>query len=280
MSPGSEPDPASLELVRRLLTHVPFGPEIELVVGALPASQADQLPLPADARLLGSVLRDREGRRSALEAVFNATGEPGAVLAAYQRQLQALGWEVFEGGPGPMHGGFMPARSGEGIMLRRGGSGPVLRAAAAPVKGNALDLRVTLDWEMPRHMAEWRAHRPPDEGRLPSLHPPDGVTVHPRGGGGGGGHWEQRAIAETEQPAVVLEGHFAEQLLTEGWTRDDGGAEDKVAWSSWRLPGDGEWRGLLLVLALFRSRRSLWLGIEAAEPNEESGGFSTMIQRG
>jgi hypothetical protein len=30
---GSDSDPVSLELARRLLTHVPFGPMVELIVG-------------------------------------------------------------------------------------------------------------------------------------------------------------------------------------------------------------------------------------------------------
>jgi hypothetical protein len=272
----SDLDHAGLELARRLLTSVPFGPAVELVVGGLPPDLVDALPLPAGARLLGSALSSRETRSSTLEAVFDAAGDPAPVLAGYQRQLQDLGWEMFEAGPGRSHGGFVPRRGDERIMLRHGGRGPVLRAVAVAGSGQSVDLRVTLDWEMPRHLAEWRAPRDPGEGRMPSLYPPPGVIVHPQGGGGGGGRWRQEAIAETDLTAGELEAHFAAQLAQAAWTRLDGRLEDAVAWSSWQLPGDGDWRGLLFVLALFGTRRrSLWIGIESAGPDEGSGGYAT-----
>lgn len=280
MSAPSNPEAASLELARRLLTHLAFGAEVELMLGGLPPSLADQLPLPAGARLLGSLLRSLEGRLSTLETVFDATGDPSAVLAAYQRQLEGLGWEVFDEGPRPPHGGFMSRRSGEGVMLRWGGSGPVLRVAAAPTSRD-VDLRVTLDWEMPRHLGESRAHRLPSQGLMPTLYPPDGVTVGPRGGSGGGGHWEQRAVAYTGRPPAELEAEFAGQLVAAGWTRDGGRADDTVAWSWWKLPGDQGWTGLLLVLAFSSERRSLWLVIESAESDETSGGWTaSQVTRG
>jgi len=271
----SELDHAGLELARRLLTRMPFGPAVELVVGGLPPDLAGALPLPAGARLLGSALSSRETRGSTLEAVFDAAGDPASVLAAYQRQLRDLGWEMFEPGPGRLHGGFVSRRGGEGIMLRHGGRGPVLRAVAVAGSGQSVDLRVTLDWEMPRHFAEWRGPRDPGEGRMPSLYPPPDVTVHPQGGGGGGGRWRQEAVADTDLTAGELEAHFAAQLAEAAWARLDGRVEDAVAWSSWQLPGEGDWRGLLLVLALFGTRhRSLWMGIESAAPEDEVGGYT------
>jgi len=244
-------------------------------VGGLPTDLVDDLPLPAGAQLLGSALNSRDEPGSTLEAVFDAAGAPASVLAAYQRQLQALGWEGFEAGPVPRHGGFVARQSGEGIMLRHGGHGPVLRAVAVADSGQSVDLRVTLDWEMPRHIAEWRDPHFQAAGRMPSLYPPLGVTVRPQGGGGGGGRWRQEAVAETDLAAGVLEAHFAAQLAEAAWTRVDGRVEDAVAWSSWQLPGDGDWRGLLLVLALFdTTRRSLWVGIESAALEDERGGYT------
>lgn len=86
---------------------------------------------------------------------------------------------------------------------------------------------------------------------MPSLNPPPDVTLHPQGGGGGGGRWRQEAIADTDLTAGASEAHFAAQLADAAWARLDGRGEDAVAWSSWQLPGEGDWRGLLLVLALF-----------------------------
>jgi hypothetical protein len=274
VSAASDPQSDSLTLARRLLTHVPFGPDVELVVAGLPSSLARELPLPAGARLLGSVVRTWEGRRMALEAVFDSTGDPAAVLAAYGQQLQELAWEEFREGPGPPHGGFMPRRSLEGMILRRRGNGPVLRAAAARDRGT-VDLRVTLDWEMARHAREWGARGQQPWGPMPALYPPEGITVRGRGGGGGGGHWEQLAVAETERAVAELEADFAAQLAAAGWTRKDGRADDTVAWSSWDLPDEGRWRGLLLVLAAFAAgQRSLLLAIESTDMDDAASGYA------
>jgi hypothetical protein len=261
-----------LELARRLLTHAPFGPKVELFVGGLPSNLVDALPPPAGAQLLGSVLMSPDTQGSVLRAIFDAAGDPASVLAAYQQQLEELGWEAFQGSPFPPHGGFATGQKGEGIKMCHGGHGPVLRAAAGVSAQQSVDLRVTLDWETPRHTTERRSPASQGEERMPTLHPPAGVTVHPQGGGGGGGRWRQEATAETDLAAGVLEAHFADQLLSADWTRVDGRSEDAVAWSSWELPRDGDWRGLLLVLALFgTTRRSLWLGIESATSGDEGG---------
>lgn len=262
---------SALELARRLLNS--YGPEVELLVGGLPPSLASDLPLPAEARLLGSALRFWESRRATLEAVFDTSGEPFAVLSAYERQLQELGWNAVVPFDRGVPGGFLSRRGSEGITLRRGGQGPVLRASAVAGSGQSVDLRAILDWEMPRHMDEMARHmdelqRPRQPGRepMPSLYPPPGVTAHNQGGGGSRDRQHIEASAYTDLAASVLEVHFAAQLSEAGWTRVDGRAEDAVAWSSWLLPTEGEWRGLLLVLAIFgTTRRSLWLQIEAAE---------------
>jgi hypothetical protein len=48
-----------------------------------------------------------------------------------------------------------------------------------------------------------------------------------------------------------LEAYFASQLVEAGWTRVSGRTDDVVGWSSWLVPSEGEWRGLLVVLAAF-----------------------------
>jgi hypothetical protein len=174
VSAGFDSDPVALELARRLLNHVPFGPVVELIVGGLPPNLAGDLPLPAGARLLGSALNSWETQRPTLEAVFDASGDPAAVLAAYEQQLREVGWEVFEMGPGLPHGGFVSRRVDEGITLRHGGQGPVLRAAAVPDHGQSVDLRVKLDWETPRptHARSGLAPSMPEPERRPPRKPP------------------------------------------------------------------------------------------------------------
>ncbi len=270
------PDPdgyTTLELARRLLDHAPSDMSVDVVVAALPSGHADEVPMPSGARLLGSLLRSRRERPMYVEAVFDAPGDPATVVGSYQRELHSRGWELLEGLPGAMHGGFVPGTAADGVMLRRGGQGPILMVAAMTLKGGQVDLRVRLDWEMPRHLDDRRPVRPQGFERMPSLRAPAGTDLQPRGAGGGGGRWHSEATIDTDHPIAELEEHFGSQLAASGWTRLDGRSDETIGWSSWRLPGEGGWRGLLLVLAPFGPRaRSLWLSIEASEPDDDGGG--------
>ncbi len=61
-----------------------------------------------------------------------------------------------------------------------------------------------------------------------------------------------------------------------------GTADDVAAWSSWNLPGEGDWGGILLVLAAFKSgERFLYVRVAAGDASE-GGGYSsgTMTFRG
>jgi hypothetical protein len=99
--------------------------------------------------------------------------------------------------------------------------------------------------------------------KLPALRAPDGVLL--RGGmGGSGGNDRQtsEAGATTKLSASDLEAQFAQQLAAAGWTKLAHGADGPVAWSTWKVPGDGEWRGLLLVNETSGDRRSLLVRAE------------------
>jgi hypothetical protein len=276
---ATTPDrPTELQLLHRLMTSSPFIPVervVELVVGDLPAALADEVPLPSGARLVGSMLTSHQGRLADLQVVLDATGNPAEALRAYEQELRDRGWEPFEDLPGPMHGGFVPGRASDSRILRRGGQGPVLWVAASAIDEALTDLRLRLDWQMPRNLEERRGHLMGMSGlnRMPRLHPPQGVALETQGGGGGGGRWNSEARVDTDLRVAELEAHFASQLVEAGWTRISGRADDVVGWSSWHLPGEGEWRGLLLVLAAFRANeRSLTLRIEETKPADGGSG--------
>jgi hypothetical protein len=70
------------------------------------------------------------------------------------------------------------------------------------------------------------------------------------------------AGATTKLSASDLEAQFAQQLAAAGWTKIARSADGPIAWSTWKVPGDGEWRGLLLVNETSGDRRSLLLRAE------------------
>ncbi len=98
------------------------------------------------------------------------------------------------------------------------------------------------------------------------------MPMHFGGGGGGGGTWHSQATVETDRSVAELLSHFDHQLERAGWKHVTGSADVVVAWSSWQLPGNGDWRGILVVLAAFsENERSLYLRIDASDAH--NGGW-------
>jgi hypothetical protein len=259
------------ELCARLLHHPhPDGPtSVDLFVHRLPESIAADIPIAPDWRVLGSALYLRDGRPTRMEAVIDAPNAFADLAEPFQNALSATGWTVLEPS-GPMHGGFVSADMGEGRAFRREGQGPVLSIRGVGREGMATDLRLELDWEAARYLSRPPHLRPDGAERLPSLSAPAGARLRRQHGGGGSGHWSSESTIQTDWSVGDTEARFAEQLLRVGWRRLGGSVDDTVGWSSWQLPGDGKWEGLLLVLAAFSpGERSLMLRIEQAESSEE-----------
>ncbi len=271
-------------LAEKLMAHPhPEGPtSIELLLRQLPAEWG-AVPSPPGAELLGSALHSRRGRPAQIEAIYNAQGDAQSVLGRYEAALKAGGWVVFSGFGG-MPGGFVPGGLAAAHQsYRHGNDGPILMVAASEGGLAETDLRLRLDWDMVRHLPEMRMHgRPEGAERLPPLAPPSGVPLRGGGGGGGSGSWHSDATVETDLPVPDLEVHFSRQLEAAGWTRLAGTADDVAAWSSWRLPGTGDWGGLLLVLAAFKpGERFLYVRVAAVDAGDGGGySFGPLIARG
>lgn len=259
------------ELCARLLRHPhPEGPtSVDLFLHGLPESITADVPTPPDWRILGSALFSRGGRPTRMEAVIDAPTSFSAFIAPFQSAVSATGWTVIKPS-GPMHGGFVSANSGEGRAFQREGKGPVLSIRGVSRQGMATDVRIELDWESARYLSRPAHMRPDGAERLPSLSAPAGARLRGQHGGGGSGHWTSESTIQTDWSVGETEAHFAEQLVRAGWRRVGGSVDDTVAWSSWQVPGDGHWQGLLLVLAAFSpGERSLTLRIEQGERSEE-----------
>ena len=126
---------------------------------------------------------------------------------------------------------------GEARKLQRGGQGPVLVVRAWAVDGALTDLRLWLDWQMPRQSEKRARHHMmemPGLTRMPRLHPPQGVALETRGRGGGGGRWNSEARVDTDLTVAELEAHF----VRTDWSRP-GGAGSLAAPTTWSagVPG-------------------------------------------
>jgi hypothetical protein len=151
----------------------------------------------------------------------------------------------------------------------------VLLIGARTRKALPTDLRLRLDWEMIRHTPEMgMPSRPAGYERMPALQPPEDMPTRGGSAGGGGGNWHSEASVETDKPVAYLHAHFAQQLERAGWKRVAGSVDEVAGSSSWELPGDGEWRGILLVLAMRPGRRFLFVRIESDNASG-GGGYSS-----
>ena len=261
------------ELAERLLHHpYPGGPPraAEVLLNRLPDAFPPDVPVPTEWRLLGSKIYGQIGRPWIIEAVLDARGAESELLAGYESQVTSRGWSIYET-PEPMHGGFSSGIKATTRTYRVDGAGPLLRITVAGRENMPADIRLSVDWETPRRMAS-RPHGVPQSAeRMPALRSPESVPLTAGGSGGGGEYrWYSYATAKTDMPVSTLAAHLAGQLAEIGWTRIAGEADDVATWSSWRLPGDGDWHGLLLVLRAFaQGQRSLFLQIEAEQPDDE-----------
>ena len=249
-----------LEFVRRLIAdEFPGGPTtVEVFLGRFPDEPRVTVPDLPEGRLLGTAVHRRASQVAALEAVIDVPMSPAETLTQYEKLLRASGWELArEFGPsGPP--GFLTAFVGHWRTYQQLRQGPTLVVNALPQDGEGTDLRLRIDWNMPRQMPP---RRDPVVELMPPLIAPPDVTLLPRSFGTGDS-WTADASTQSDKPPAELESYFRAQLNGLGWTLLDGGVSDGLAWSSWSLPGADKWRALLVVAAAFPSEQSLSLRVE------------------
>ncbi|HKY50049.1 MAG TPA: hypothetical protein VJP45_02220, partial [Candidatus Limnocylindria bacterium] len=262
VSPQSA-DPAH-ELASRLLLPTYYGQqdnakwELQLFPAALPPDPKIDLPLPTGARLVGSVLRIRNGAPASLDAVLDVPTSTTDVPGMFERELGKLGWSPAPN-RGPMQGGgFVPAVVGSNRMFCKGENPPWYSVTVFTPSSAPQDVRAHIDFIHPAIgtgntwagpcSTQNQAPSPGGPNKLPALRAPDGVRL---GGGMGGMSGNDRQTSEanatTKLSAGDLEAAFAQQLSAAGWTRLARGADGPVAWSTWKLPGEGDWRGVLFI---------------------------------
>jgi hypothetical protein len=266
---GSTADEQALvELVQRLLIYpYPDGPtSVDLLPGRLPDDRSVELSVPVGAHVIGSAVYRRGRDIARVDTVVRVAGSTDEVTIAYEAVLRRGGWELFE--PFRGHdGGFVSSDFALPRRFRRKRDDPVLLVDVLDNGAGKSELRLALDWSMPRS-APPRRHHLEAMDRLPSLVPPPGVHVDGGGGGGGDSNWSSSATARTVMPASELEAYFAGQLAHADWTRFAGDAHEVAAWSAWNLPGGGHWSALLLVIAFDREERSLSLHMQRPHRHE------------
>jgi len=277
-SSSSQSSDPTQELASRLLTpsYMPDGAtyEVKLFPAQLPPDPKIDLPQPAGARLVGSALRLRNGAAASLDAVLDVPTGTNDVVGFYERELTKLGWSSAPNRGPSTQGGFVPAVVGTYRTYCKGEQPPWYSVNIFTPPTALIDVRAHVEFMNPNipagstYMGPCSAQPTGVQmngglSKLPALRAPDGVLL--RGGMAGSSGMDRQsseAGATTKLSASDLEAQFAQQLAAAGWTKIARSADGPVAWSTWKLPGDGDWRGLLLVNETGGDRRSLLVRAE------------------
>jgi len=288
-SRAQAPEAQVQELAERLLAMpypVPTGqqpsPTVQLLPGQVPDALPFTLTLPPGARVVGSMVRSG-GPIAGTTVVLDAPGTREDVLAFYQRDLEAQGWHAAAVGPYPSSGGFQVSGPGISPTYCQGPSDPSLTVTVFARPTGPNDVRLSTSASPGLCSVPAPPASPPPmplaATLLPRLTPPAGVELQPGSSfGGGSNRWSSEATAETSRSPAELEAHFAAQLAAAGWTRQSGGADERLAWSAWTLPDEGDWSGLLLVAAWPKADRRL-LSVRVESPTQSPygvGGITTV----
>jgi hypothetical protein len=281
------------ELAERLLGRPAFSagpferPEetAQLVPGRLADELQPLIPVPAGARVAGSVVRRAGDNLAGGEILLDVPGDAAAAESAYRLALAEQGWmPPFASFP-PAGGGFQSIGSVFDNTFCSGEDGTQLMLGIRPrPPGTEVRVSVILDVSTGPGAtgicsSARRTPSPPFsfnfESVLPTLRPPDGVRFVPSGGTSSTpGRQTSEATAVTDQSAATLEASFAPQLEAAGWIRTAGGADSPLAWSTWQLPQGESWRGLLFVLDSGTGDR-LRLHLSAEDTSQSTSPFTS-----
>jgi hypothetical protein len=226
--------------------------EQELVVGALPADPAMEIPLPEEARIVGSH-RDRWGTTTVL---LDMSLPPADAWTAVEERLTGAGWlQADHRPPGAGVLSAAPAAPRQGGTFCRSERGPGLtvRVVATPDDRSEVRLRLVPGPGLCRQAARPPGHRP----LIPDLTPPPGAELVPRSGGGSDTFARATAELVTDLDVHAVAGHYAQQLEQQGWIRRDGAERDSQVWSTWVSPAGDEPGSYRLLFLSFRGYMSL-----------------------
>ncbi len=237
------------ELLGRVLTF--GGPEagsVLVLVGESPGSLPFSLPLPDNADILGSVLRE-ERAFYGTEMYLHVELTPEQTMDFYRQNLDGDDWRLPEE-PGSSSGFISePYPSGTFCHIPTGAS---VWINAFRLDEGTTDLRLSIQTANEYSICEQdygSGYEDKVQRILPLLAAPPGAMVKSGGMSSGGNEGDMSAIVQTELSAEELATYYGNQLLDVGWTGAGSGSSEVASWSFWKLVTDEDetWIGTFLV---------------------------------
>ncbi len=236
-------------------------PSVQLLPGRLPDDSLLRVPLAANSTVIGTSIRWQRQGPPHIDVVLSVPREVPDILAFYERELGQLGWNPAAWPSHSAPGGFISSGVGRPHYFSRGEDGPILVLSLAGQEDGHTEVRVRTQDPFPK--SDWARMSRLRES-VPVLRPPVGVQLWGDGGGGSEHRWTSEAVAQTEMSPAELESHLARQLIGAGWTRVEQGACGPMACSTWIVPGEEGWYGLLVVAeAPGKARRAILLKVDS-----------------
>lgn len=241
------PPTVPLEFVQMFSTITPF-PTMgtpEIVVEGLPEVITRDLQLPADARIVGSVVYT--GMTSSIVAI---PGQVEAAIEDWSARIVAAGWRRYEQ---PTNRGFQSAVGGGASFCAPDSTTTLNIGGLENVQGRDYLFLITVtnpDFSVchgkphPRRMEE----TPP----VPELAAPEGAMIIGGGYRSGSDAWNFSTHLRTELSLAHLIVHYGGQLQSSGWVPTSRTEGNDVVVETLRFTGaDGVvWSGVLTSTAL------------------------------
>jgi hypothetical protein len=225
--------------------------EPQLLVGVLPPNLSNDVPVPEDSRILGSLIRSPEH----IDIVLDCTLSPESVMQFYRERLLAAGWNELDSFR-PPNTGFVTSRLSalqNNLIFCRGLQGPAFMIIALPGKNDRTDVRINLNAGEHSPCADPNRRRRTQRGMhdlIPTLFPPQGANQQGGGGSGGTGSWYTSATLQSDLDIPELASHYHKQLVKGGWKMNGVGQDGPLAWSTWTFQDEEKtpWNGLFFIL--------------------------------
>ena len=243
--------------------------QVEVTLGALSPDWPAFAAPPAQATVIGSVTRRRDGALAGIAVYLEDVSAGTETLDHFEASLRREGWSPFDppqpGSSGSAGFRSAPPMGGAMRLFCRTERDPFLSVHVSERAGRS-EAVATWDTGLDHHplRQHWAAYGPsgPLGHLIPDLAPPDGVPIQGGGGGGSDSEWDIRARARTSMPNSDLATHYREQLARAGWTFRDSGGDTVVQWSRWKLAED-DYEGMLVVAEPLPETRDLTLSIRS-----------------
>ncbi len=240
-----------------------------LLPGQLPDGLPLTIPIPAGGQIVGSVERTINGQLAGADVLLEAPGTTTQLRELYENALLHQGWVA---PASPPAGGFQqrgfqqssPVLSymrcagddwGTALVMfgtRDAGRAEVWLSISLPAPARATDSFNPVATSPCAMMAgSGTSQGSPSFRRdlLTELRSPVGSRLQIGGGAMGPDYATTEATVETRLSAGELEAAFGRQLERHGWVKLDSGDAGSVAFSSWALPHEPDWSGMLAIMA-------------------------------